>query len=251
MTGPGHLQLHNVTKSFGGVEVIRGVSLDLPAGSLLGVIGPNGAGKTTLFNLVTGRVPLSSGEVLLDGQGIGGLKPHQIVRRGITRSFQINNLYPTSTVFEQLRLAALAISPVSRHLWKPVSRENTLDTRVHELLELTGLEPLADQRADELSYGDQRHLEIALALASDPRILLLDEPSSGMSAFETARTVELVKRIAPGRSVILIEHDLPFVMGVSKRIMVMHQGQKLADGTPEEVAADPAVQEAYLGGLDA
>ncbi len=241
------LEIDHLSKSFGGLHVTDDVSFVVEEGEIRSVIGPNGAGKTTLFNQITGYLRPNSGEVRLGGSRISGLKPHQIVRRGMARAFQITNVFPRLTVFENVQSALI------------VRRNRVLDLAgnggtvavdaVWELLDAVGLREQAHLRAGVLSHGDQRALEVAIALGSGPRLLLLDEPTAGMSPYETARTVELIRRIATAQrlTVLFSEHDMDVVFGISDRVTVLHQGRVIAEGTPAEVRGDAEVVRVYLG----
>jgi branched-chain amino acid transport system ATP-binding protein len=241
------LEVDHLSKSFGGLHVTDDVSFVVEEGEIRSVIGPNGAGKTTLFNQITGYLRPNSGEVRLGGSRISGLKPHQIVRRGMARAFQITNVFPRLTVFENVQSALI------------VRRNRVLDLAgnggtvavdaVWELLDAVGLREQAHLRAGVLSHGDQRALEVAIALGSGPRLLLLDEPTAGMSPYETARTVELIRRIATAQrlTVLFSEHDMDVVFGISDRVTVLHQGRVIAEGTPAEVRGDAEVVRVYLG----
>jgi len=246
------LETRGLTKRFGELVAVDGVDLQVERGEFRSVIGPNGAGKTTLFDLVTGARRPSEGTVHFDGTDVTGLAPHERVHRGLARSFQITNVFPGLTVRENVRLAAQAASDADvstlERLFRPkLSFESVVDTAT-DTLERVGLADRGDERAGALAYGDRRRLEIGLVLATDPTVVLLDEPTAGMSVEETAATMELIGDVLADRTLVLIEHDVDLVLEVSDRVTVLDQGRVLTTDTPAAVAADPAVQSAYLGG---
>jgi branched-chain amino acid transport system ATP-binding protein len=241
------LATSNLGRRFGGVRAVRDVSLDVPRGQLRAVIGPNGAGKTTLFNLLTGQLRPDAGQIFFKGSDITGRPPHYLCRNGLARTFQINSIFLSATVFENVQLALLAHRGKT---WNPLASARRLMVReTEELLDRLGLADAADTRGRALSYGDRRRLEVALALACRPELLLLDEPTSGMSVSEKPALVELIQSVVKenGVTTVLIEHDMDVVFSVSDRITVMHQGAVLAEGAPGEIQANPRVQEVYLG----
>ncbi len=245
------LRAEGLTKSFGALEVTRGVSLRVPAGERLAIIGPNGAGKTTLFNLLAGELLPSAGEIYLDGQPVTRLPPNRRARLGLARSFQKNNLFARLSVRENLLLAELAHRGKARIFWRRLSGLRDSQERAEAIARQVGLEEALESPVASLSYGAQRQLEIGLALATDPRVLLLDEPTSGMSPEETQRMLDLVKALPRALAVVIIEHDMDMVFGTADRIMVLNYGEVLLEGAPEEVRASRAVQATYLGGGDA
>jgi len=240
------LEVQDLGVSFGGIRAVDCVSFSAARNAITTVIGPNGAGKSTLFNLISGRIRPRRGRVLLDGVDRTGAPPHLMQRAGLGRSFQITNLFFELTVHENLRLAAQRLEPADR-LWQPVGRSARAAARVQELIARFQLGAKVSELAGALSHGEQRRLEIAVALAAQPSVLLLDEPTQGMSHADTADTAALIRTLAQDVTILLIEHDIGLVMDISDRIVVMHQGRKLTDGTPAEVRADPAVKSAYFG----
>ncbi|XSC47491.1 ABC transporter ATP-binding protein [Bradyrhizobium sp. RDT10] len=245
MTAP-IMQIEELGISFGGLKAVDGVSFDVERNGVTTVIGPNGAGKSTLFNLISGALRPRSGRVLLDGIDMTGRSPRLMKASGLARSFQITNLFFELPVKENLRIAAQLLEP-GRHAFMPLARSRRALQKVDEMLERFDLLAKADQLAGNLSHGDQRRLEIAVCLASDPKVLLLDEPTQGMSQGETEETKELIRSLVTSTAVLLIEHDIGLIMGISDHVVVMHQGRKLAAGHPNEVRADHAVQAAYFG----
>lgn len=241
------LEIRNLHRHFGGIAAINGLSLMISENGLQSVIGPNGAGKTTLFNVITGRLHASSGQVFYEGQEITNKPPDEIVRLGIGRTFQKCSIFPGHTVFENLRIARQAKLGGSRRIfsskdWLKQVNEDTL-----LILERLRLPDQAKTIASTLSHGDQRVMEIGIALAGSPRLLLLDEPTAGMSPRETERTAELIRNLAKELTVVLVEHDMEVVMSISDRILVMHQGSLIAEGCPAEIQSNELVREAYLG----
>jgi branched-chain amino acid transport system ATP-binding protein len=245
------LETRNLRKEFDGLVAVADVSLRVREGELHAIIGPNGAGKTTLFNLISGVLPPTSGQVFLRGREITGLPPHQIARRGIGRSFQITNLFPNLTVLESVRLAAQARGRHSLRFWAHYRRYRQYEERAIAIIHQVGLTGREHFLARALPHGDQRKLEIALLLATEPDILLLDEPTAGMASGEIPALVDLIHRLREegGRTILLVEHKMDVVMNLSDRITVMHQGRVLAEGTPAEISANEQVQRAYLGEL--
>jgi branched-chain amino acid transport system ATP-binding protein len=245
------LETRDLSKYFGGLHAVEGVTLKIHAGQLHSIIGPNGAGKTTLFNLLSGVLKPTHGQVLLRGQDITAYPPHRIAHLGLGRSYQITNVFPTLTVLENVRLAAQALGPDNFKWLTPASHFKSYEQKALAALEETGLSRLAEALALSLPAGDKRKLELALLLAQDPSILLLDEPTSGLAGELVPEFMALVDRVrvAGNKTVVLVEHNMNIVMSLSDRISVMHQGQLLAEGAPAEIAANPTVQRAYLGEL--
>jgi branched-chain amino acid transport system ATP-binding protein len=240
------LSIQGLTKRFGGLAAVDNIDIEFPKGILNAVIGPNGAGKTTLFNLVTGMVPATSGRVVFEGNDLIGRAPHQIVSRGLSRTLQIKSVFGGMSVMDNIRIAVFAHEGISNP-FRPARGYRAANDRVEQILEDTGLDRLASSSASTLSYGDVALLEIALALANKPRLLLLDEPICGMSPSETERTVARIVKLAQTTDIILIEHGMEVVFAIADLITVMAQGQLLMQGTPNEVAGDKRVQEVYLG----
>lgn len=241
------LSIHGLSVRFGALLAVNDVSFDALAGKITAVIGPNGAGKSSLFNLISGAIRPSAGQVLLEGHDVTGASPDRMLAAGLSRSFQITNLFFELPVRENLRLAAQFVE-AGRGLLRHVSASRAAQQRVEELIERFSLQARANELAGFLSHGEQRRLEIAVALAARPRLLLLDEPTQGMSHADTQDTAELISGLADeGLSILLVEHDVDLVMNLSDHVVVMHQGAKLAEGRPESVRADPAVQAAYFG----
>ena len=241
------LEVTGISKSFSGFRAVSDVDLTVETGQIAAVIGPNGAGKSTLFNLITGHLRPDSGSVRLDQRDITGAPPHKICRMGIGRSFQRTNIFTKLTVFENLQAAFLVHHGRGRDFW---SRARALyRDETERLLGSIGLVEQRDTIAGTLSYGNQKQLELGLALASDPELLLLDEPTAGMSATETHDTIRLIERIAGERSLTLLftEHDMDVVFQIAQKITVLHQGRVIANGVPHEVRADPEVRRVYLG----
>ncbi|KDP84566.1 ABC transporter ATP-binding protein [Cupriavidus basilensis] len=241
------LSLRGLRKSFGDVDIIRGVDLDLVSGERHALIGPNGAGKSTLFHLISGRLPLTKGEIVLNGEPIQGLTPQQINHRGLARSFQITNIFAGLTVFENLRLAVMRRHGLQYTLWKFAHKVRAVRDETQHLLEQVRLAERAQAIAGELSYSEQRSLEIAMTLASDPKVIMLDEPMAGMSQEETDYTAGLIREIAHGRTLMIVEHDMDVVFSLSDRISVLVYGEIVATGTPDEIRNNARVKEAYLG----
>lgn len=241
------LSVQGLSVQFGALRAVNDVSFEAMRGCTTAVIGPNGAGKSSLFNLISGAIRPTSGTVRFDGIDVTGKAPHQLLGQGLSRSFQITNLFFDLTVRENLRLASQFLER-GRGLFRPLKHSAHAMRRVEELLEQFDLGAQAGELAGHLSHGQQRRLEIAVSLASRPRMLLLDEPTQGMSHSDTRDTEALIRGLArEGLSILLVEHDVELVMKLSDHVVVMHQGQKLAEGSPTQVRANPAVQAAYFG----
>lgn len=243
------LKIEGLTKTFGGLVAVDNVDFTLPGGGLRAVIGPNGAGKTTFFNLVSGFLSADSGRVTFLGRDITGLKPHQINRLGIARTLQVKSVFNGLTVYDNVWIAAQSRKRFL-HPFRPAASYRDTAARVEEILDQVGIVDHARDLAGNLSYGDVALLEIATALATEPKLLLLDEPVSGMSPAETERTVAFIRDLSKRLNVILIEHDMEVVFGAADLITVMNQGAILCEGPPDKIAKDPRVQEAYLGTPD-
>jgi len=243
------LRLDNVSRNFGSLKAVQQLSFEMPQGELRAVIGPNGAGKTTFFNLITGFVRCTAGEVWFDDENISAVPIANRVRRGIVRTFQITDVFPDLSVFENIRTGVEIAAGVASRPWVSRATRAALDRRVDELIDIVGLDAKADRVVSELAHGDQRVVEVALALSMNPRLLMLDEPTAGMGDTETDRMVDLVRRLhtEQGLSILFIEHDMNIVFNIAQRITVLDQGQKIAEGTPTEIAANERVRTAYLG----
>ena len=247
--GASLLEVRNVTKTFGSLVAVSGVSLNVSPGELRAVIGPNGAGKTTFFNLISGFFPPSQGQILFDGQDVTGLKAYRRVQIGMARTFQITEIFPERSVQENVRIAAEVGAGFKLRPWLSRSEAAELKRREEEVMTLVNLSGKADRLVGELSHGDQRAAEIAMALALKPRLLLLDEPTAGMGDQETYEITSLIRRLHRDSryTIVLIEHDMRVVFHLADRLTVLDQGKVLADGTPQEIANNDAVQAAYLG----
>lgn len=241
------LELQDVYKNFGKTEIIRGVSLAVQSGERVAVIGPNGAGKSTLFNLISGRFGASSGQILLNGQAIEGKKPYEINRMGLSRSFQITNIFPKLSVFENLRCAVLWSLGYRYSFIKFLSQLKDANDRTKALMQLIQLDKKRDVVAMNLTYAEQRALEIGVTIAGGANVILLDEPTAGMSKTETTRFIELIKEVTIGKTLLTVEHDMGVVFGLADKIAVVVYGEIIAFDTPDAVRANPKVQEAYLG----
>jgi branched-chain amino acid transport system ATP-binding protein len=239
------LRAESLTVRFGGLTALNGVDVQVQRGEIRAIIGPNGAGKSTFFNCLTGVLRPTSGRVLLNGEDVTGLPPNRISQKGIARSYQITNILPNATALENVRIAAQS----RRHSWSLLTHHRSyrdIIDKAEVALQAVGLRPKADELAANLSHGEQRNLEIGIALATEPQLLCLDEPTAGMSAAETHDTMELVRRIAKDLTIMIVEHDMQVVMELAQRITVLHYGEVLAEGTPAEIQRNPKVLEVYL-----
>jgi len=243
------LEVQGVSKRFGSLIAVRDVSLSVAEGELRAVIGPNGAGKTTFFNLISGFFPPSAGTILFEGNDVTRMPAHRRVALGMARTFQITEIFPELSVFENVRIATEVAAGYRLRPWLSRAEEAELHRRVDAMLALTGLQAKADRLVGELAHGDQRVTEIAMALSVTPRLLLLDEPTAGLGDQETYEVTQLIRRLHRDRAltIVLIEHDMRVVFHLADRISVLDQGVLLAEGSPQEIAADRAVQSAYLG----
>ena len=245
------LELTDLRKSFGKTEIIRGASLRVNAGERVAIIGPNGAGKSTLFNLISGRFAATSGSIHLHGERIDGMTPFQINRKGLARSFQVSNLFTRLSAFENVRCAVLWSLGYRYAFWKFLADLRDANERTEQVLEMIRLDKRRDVQAMNLTYAEQRALEIGLTIAGGAQVVLLDEPTAGMSKSETQRFVQLIRSVTQGRTLLTVEHDMGVVFGLADRIAVLVYGEVIAFDTPEAIRADVRVQEAYLGSLHA
>jgi branched-chain amino acid transport system ATP-binding protein len=236
-----------VSKSFGGLQAVDRVMLAVRPGERRALIGPNGAGKTTLFNLISGELSVTGGSIRLFGRDVTTLPSHRRAALGLARTFQITNLFPTLSVLENCRLAVQALTPVKYSMLRPLGRFAALEEEARAVLAAVGLAERAPSQVRSLSHGEQRQLEIALALASRPRVLLLDEPTAGLSPAESRHMAALLRTLDPGITVLIIEHDMDIALELSEMVTVLHYGRVIADGPRDEVKADPQVKEIYLG----
>jgi branched-chain amino acid transport system ATP-binding protein len=246
MTAPA-LELKGVQKSFGRTPIINGVDLAIAQGERHAIIGPNGAGKSTLFNLISARFHVSSGQILLKGEEISGLEAQEINRKGLSRSFQITNIFPRLSVYENVRCSVLWSLGYRYSFWHRVSGLKDVRERAEEIVEKIGLSRRRERPAGMLSYAEQRALEIGITIAGGADVILLDEPTAGMSHSETRDAVELIRNVSQGKTLVMVEHDMGVVFGLADRISVLVYGRVLASGTPEEIRGNAAVREAYLG----
>ena len=239
------LRTEGLTVRFGGLTALNGVDFEVAPGEIRAIIGPNGAGKSTFFNCLTGVIRPTAGRILLEGESIAGLPSNRISQKGIARSYQITNILPNATTLENARIAAQS----RRHGWSMLRHHadyHDIIDKAHAVLEAVGLAAKADELAANLSHGEQRNLEIGIALATEPKLLCLDEPTAGMSAAETHETMQLVRRIAKDLTILIVEHDMQVVMELATRITVLHYGEILAEGAPAAIQENPRVQEVYL-----
>ena len=245
------LETRSITKSFGALTAVNAVSLGIEAGSLHSIIGPNGAGKTTLFNLLTGTFAPTSGKILLDQKEITGTAAHRVAHLGLARSYQRTSVFPAFSLFDNVWISAFSTSKRSGLAWRNANDYPEVAARARQALSDVGLIEKKEQLAREISHGEQRQLELAIALAAAPRVLLLDEPAAGLSPEESRRMVALVRGLKGRYTIVLIEHKMDIIMSVSDRISVMHFGSLIAEGTPGEIQRNPEVRRAYLGGVAA
>ncbi|WP_292442036.1 ABC transporter ATP-binding protein [Methylibium sp.] len=245
------VELKNVCKRFGKTEIIRGANLAVRPGERVAVIGPNGAGKSTLFNLISGRFPISSGEIALHGERIDGLEPYEINRKGLARSFQVSNLFTRLSVFENIRCAVLWSLGYRYSFWKFLADLTDANERAEQVMEMIKLERKRDALAMNLTYAEQRALEIGITIAGGASVILLDEPTAGMSKSETQRFIQLIREVTEGKTLLTVEHDMGVVFGLADRIAVLVYGEVIAFDEPEAVRANAKVQEAYLGSMPA
>ena len=241
------LSIQALRKSFGSADIIRGVDLEVSSGEIHAIIGPNGAGKSTFFNLLSGALQPSSGDMALNGTRINGLSPDKIQQLGLSRSFQVSNVFTNLSVFENLRCACLKNSKAGYVFWWPAAGIRQANQRAEEVLTLIGLQALREVPAGALPYASQRALEIGMTIACDAQVVLLDEPTAGMSNTETEQAVDMIRKVAAGRTLMIVEHDMGVVFELADRISVLVYGEIIATGTPEQIRNDPRVKEAYLG----
>ena len=243
------LDLRDVRKSFGKTEIIRGANLAVKAGERVALIGPNGAGKSTLFNLISGRMAPSSGEIVLNGEKIHGMKPYEINRRGLARSFQVSNLFPRLSVFENIRCAVLWSMGERYTFWRFLSKMDKVNARAEEVLDMIRMRRKRDTNVTNLTYAEQRAVEVGVTIAGGSNVILLDEPTAGMSKSETANFVKMIREVTEGKTLLTVEHDMGVVFGLADRIAVLVYGEVIAFDTPENVRANDRVKEAYLGSV--
>jgi branched-chain amino acid transport system ATP-binding protein len=241
------LELRGIAMSFGNARILSDVELAVAGGERHAIIGPNGAGKSTLFNLVSGLLRPTAGSIHLKGERVDGLDPERLSRKGLARSFQITSVFPRLSVFENLRLGVMARRGIRFDIWRPIAARRALNEETEALLHKVGLGLRRDTPAGDLTYSEQRALEIGMTLATGADVILLDEPTAGMSRDETKRAVELMREVTEGKTLVVVEHDMDVVFSLCDRVSVLVYGEILATGTPEAIRADPRVQEAYLG----
>lgn len=247
MTAPNALELVDARKSFGPIEIIRGINLSVLKGERHAVIGPNGAGKTTLFGLISGLIVPTSGDIRLHGEPVGGMPAYEINRRGLSRSFQVTNIFPRLSVWENVRCGVLWSAGQRYSFWRSVLADRRVAERTAEVLTDIGLISRKDVPAGVLTYAEQRALEIGITIAGGANVILLDEPTAGMSRHETDQAVDLIRRISEGRTLLIVEHDMSVVFGLADRISVLVYGEIIETGAPAAIRASEAVKEAYLG----
>ncbi len=241
------LRVERLSKNFGGVQALKDVSFTVEAGERLAIIGPNGAGKTTLFNLLNGQESATAGRIYFFGQEITTMPTHRRAQLGQGRSFQLTSLFPSLAVLDNVLLAVQGTKPSRFQLFRPITAYKELFTKAQELLEAMALWERRDDLVQALGYGEQRRLEIALSLASEPKLLLLDEPSCGLTAVECADMITTIRKLGTNVTIIIIAHDMDLVFGLANRIMVLHYGESIADGTPDKIRTNPRVKEIYMG----
>ena len=243
------LELRDARKSFGKTEIIRGADLAVKAGERVALIGPNGAGKSTLFNLISGRMAPTSGQILLNGEAIHGMKPYEVNRRGLARSFQVSNLFPRLSVFENIRCAVLWSMGERYAFWRFLSNLTEVNQRAEQVLDMIRLRRKRDTNVTNLTYAEQRALEVGVTIAGGGNVILLDEPTAGMSKSETANFVKMIRDVTEGKTLLTVEHDMGVVFGLADRIAVLVYGEVIAFDTPENVRNNDRVKEAYLGSV--
>jgi branched-chain amino acid transport system ATP-binding protein len=246
-SGKNILELKDVYKDFGGLEVLFGINLGIREGERHAIIGPNGAGKSTIFNLITGRYPVSRGKIFFKGEDVTGVSPYKLNRQGLSRSFQITNIFKTMTVFQNVRNAILSRNKIRFNLFSRLDRMEAINRQTEEILKQIGLSERKEIVSGLLSYGEQRALEIGLTIATIPDLILLDEPTAGMSTEETREAVKLIGKVTEGKTLIIVEHDMEVVFSLADRITVIYYGEVLASGPPGEIRNDQKVKDAYLG----
>lgn len=242
-----HLKVENVSKHFGGVRAVNEVSLVVESGERHAIIGPNGAGKSTFFNLISGELPVTTGKIWLDGEEITDISVHDCTNLGIGRTFQRNNLFLGMTALENVRLAIQHQHGITRNLFRNITSYRHVQESAEQYLHQVGLATASHRKVSQLAYGQQRALEIALALATNPKILLLDEPTAGMSPAETTEMVQLIQALPRTLTMMIVEHDMDVIFTIADRVTVLHYGELIASGTPNEVRENPTVREIYLG----
>ncbi len=241
------LRVENLSKKFGGVKALHNISFSVEAGECLASIGPNGAGKTTLFNLISGQLSATTGRIFSFGQDITTMAPHHRTHLGLARSFQLTNLFLNLTVLENILIALLGTKPCRFQTFRPITAYGDLFSKAEQLLRSMDLWVKREATVQDISYGEQRKLEIALSLASKPRLLLLDEPSSGLTGAESADLINMIRSLGADITVLIVAHDMDLVFGLADRILVLHYGEIVAEGTPEKIQADSRVKEIYIG----